>query len=49
VTVREINHFYEKLLQLEKLMNTKTGKRIAKERTKFMKQFLKEFFKEWNL
>ncbi|MCD6576156.1 MAG: HD domain-containing protein [Nanoarchaeota archaeon] len=44
-----INHFYEKLLQLEKLMNTKTGKRIAKERTKFMKQFLKEFFKEWNL
>ncbi|MCD6547036.1 MAG: HD domain-containing protein [Nanoarchaeota archaeon] len=41
-----INHFYEKLLQLEKLMNTKTGKRIAKQRTKFMKQFLKEFFKE---
>lgn len=44
-----INHFYEKLFQLEKLMNTKTGKRIAKERTKFMKQFLKEFFKEWDL
>ncbi len=41
-----VNHFYEKLFHLEKLMNTKTGKKIAKERTKFMKQFLKEFFKE---
>jgi uncharacterized protein len=43
-----INHFYEKLLQLEKLMNTRTGKKIAKERTRFMKQFLNKFFSEWN-
>ncbi len=43
-----INHFYEKLLLLEKLMNTKTGKNIARERSKFVKIYLKEFFKEWN-
>ena len=43
-----INHFYEKLFQIERLMNTKTGKRIAKERTKFMKLFLKEFSREWH-
>lgn len=43
-----INHFYEKLLLLENLMNTKAGKRIAKERTKYMMSFLKQFFDEWN-
>ncbi len=44
-----IGHFYEKLLKLEKMMNTKSGKRIARERTKFMKQFLKAFFVEWRV
>ena len=44
-----INHFYEKLLLLKNLMNTKTGKKIAEERNKFIKDYLKEFFKEWEV
>ena len=41
-----LDHFYEKLLTLEKKMNTKTGKTIAKKRTKILKNFLKEIKNE---
>jgi len=39
-------HFYEKLLKLEKMMNTEQGKIIAKKRNEFMKKFLLELFGE---
>lgn len=42
-----INHFYEKLLKLSRLMNTNTGKKLAKERHEFMETFLNQFYKEW--
>ncbi|GAJ99275.1 HD domain-containing protein [Geomicrobium sp. JCM 19055] len=44
-----IHHFYEKLLKLRGLMNTKTGKQLANERHEQLKQFLKTFFQEWDV
>ena len=37
-----LDHFYEKLLTLEKKMNTRTGKTLAKKRTKILENFIKE-------
>ncbi|MDN3491683.1 HD domain-containing protein [Winogradskyella bathintestinalis] len=42
-----INHFHEKLLLLKDQMNTKTGKRMALARHKYMEGFLKQFYAEW--
>ena len=41
-----LDHFYKKLLLLEKKMNTKTAKIEARLRTKLMKKFLNDFKKE---
>ena len=41
-----LDHFYRKLLKLESLMNTKSGKIEAKKRTKVLKGFLNELKKE---
>ena len=42
-----INHFYEKLLLLKDRMNTRTGRKMATSRHKYMEQFLARFYKEW--
>ena len=42
-----INHFYEKLLLIKNLMNTKTAKEIAKGRHRYLEEFLDKFLNEW--
>ena len=41
-----VDHFYQKLLKLESLMNTKSGKLEAQKRTKVLKEFLNHLKKE---
>ena len=41
-----VDHFYQKLLKLDSLMNTKSGKIEAKNRTKVLQEFLKQLGKE---
>ena len=41
-----LDHFYNKLLKLESLINTKSAKIEAKKRTKILKDFLSELKKE---
>lgn len=41
-----VDHFYKKLLNLETLMNTKSGKAEAKKRTKVLKEFLNQLKQE---
>ena len=42
-----MHHIYHKLLRIGNNMNTATAKRIAQERTNFMKSFVEEFLDEW--
>lgn len=43
-----LHHFYEKLLLLKNLMNTKTAKKIAAARHKYMEDYIKQFLLEWD-
>ncbi len=43
-----INHFYEKLLLLKDLMNTRTARRMAEERHRFIEEYVKRFLDEWD-
>ncbi len=42
-----INYFYEKILIVGDMMQTKTGKKMASERKKIMESFINQFYKEW--
>lgn len=41
------HHFYEKILLLKDLMNTKTAKKIAQRRHQYIKDYMKQFLLEW--
>jgi len=41
-----VDHFFKKLLKLESLMNTKSGKIEAKKRTRILKDYLKQLKQE---
>ena len=43
-----INHFYEKLLLLEGMMQTTFGRQMARGRHAFLVSFLEEFLAEWS-
>lgn len=42
-----MEHVYEKIFLLPKLLHTKTAKKIGEERFQFCQIFLKRFFEEW--
>ena len=42
-----VQHFYDKLLKLEGLMNTDTGRKLARQRHAYMEDFLERFYGEW--
>jgi uncharacterized protein len=42
-----IVHFYDKLLKLKDLMNTRTGLLLAEVRHRYLESFLVQFYKEW--
>lgn len=43
-----VYHFYDKLFNLTKLMNTDNAKKISVKRTEFMKKYLSQFYMEWD-
>lgn len=43
-----IAHFYDKLLHLKDQINTKSAKKIAEDRHRFMAEYLERFLDEWD-
>jgi len=46
-SLTSVNHIYEKILNVKDTLNTKTAKKIAKERHRFVEHFLERFMNEW--
>lgn len=46
--VDSVSHFYQKLFLLEDLMNTSLGKKVAHQRTEFMRDFISQMYHEIN-
>ncbi len=46
-SLTSVNHVYEKILKVKDTVNTKTAKKIAVQRHKFVQQFLTRLLKEW--
>ena len=42
-----VQHFYDKLLLLKETMHTATGRRLAEQRDRYMRDFLQQFYGEW--
>jgi len=47
-SLSSVNHLYEKILKVKDTINTKTARRLAEERHRFVEQFLDRLLKEWN-
>ena len=43
-----IHHMYNKVMRLGEFMNTKTARKLAKTRTKFLDKFIGQYISEWN-
>jgi uncharacterized protein len=43
-----VNHFYEKLLLLKDLMNTRSARQMAEGRHRVMEEYLRRFLAEWS-
>ena len=43
-----IHHFYHKIFKLKDNMNTETARKMAEQRTDFMREFVKQFLEEWH-
>lgn len=48
-TVQSIDHFFSKLLRLDRTMQTASGRNLASQRTKFMVDYLTQLSRELNI
>ncbi len=47
-SLTSVNHIFEKVLKVRDSINTRTARKIAEERHRFVEQFIDRLLKEWN-